>query len=516
MKPATLFTVLILLLNLTVQATEVKLDSKVNEVTVYHSGALVNRSATLKLPAGVTELVLENVSSKLLLSTIKINNKEITILNKSIVKKLTKEELNQLLDRKDVLHNQLALLELKYKEPAFVKDVPELEKMLAYYSSKIMEIKSDIRDVEKRLEESKKLEQIQLDNDNAAILKILVSLEKELDGSLGIQYLVGGIGWSPGYEIVVNELAENKIEVKYLARVMSQTGENWTDVKVKLSSSFPLDSPTELPKPDEPWTLSGKRQSYAYNPDNNELQQQQSVKSKGQQTEDIAQLQGVVYEEINIPSYLKLRTLKGLYSIKSNSTVFSFPILSVDLPATFYYYAFPAADPEAYLVAQVTGWDTIGFVDGIANVTFKNNEIGKSSIRFSEFTDTLLLPVGKDNSVFVSRKEIANQTFTKESNASKKVKDKIAFEYELRNNTPSPVELRLLDQVPISQTKSTEVDIEKLSGGNFNEELGEVTWQLTLEPGKTIKKELVFEIDSDARFYSAERKKFRAISAPKF
>ena len=266
MKSKTLVLFFLVLLNLSIKADEVKLDSKVNEVTIYHSGALVNRTATVKLSSGVSELVIENVSSKLLLSTLKINNKEITILNKSIVKKLTKEELNQLLDSKDALQNQLALLELKYKEPTFVKEVPDLEKMLEYYSSKILEIKRDLRDVEKRLDESKKLEQIQLENDNAAILKILVSLEKDMNTSLSIQYLVGGIGWSPGYEIIVNDLAENKIEVKYLARVMSQTGENWTDIKVKLSSSFPLDSPTELPKPAEPWTLSGGQRSYYNEP----------------------------------------------------------------------------------------------------------------------------------------------------------------------------------------------------------------------------------------------------------
>ena len=294
---------------------------------------------------------------------------------------------------------------------------------------------------------------------------------------------------------------------------MSQTGEDWDFVNINLSSAFPLESPTNLPRAKTPWVLEGS--SYNYNV-------QSTSDQKGQQFEEqqqVDKLEGVQYHDITIPSFLKLRTLKEKYSIKSNSTVFTFPIKTVNLPTEFYYYGFPSLDPEVYLVAQVTGWDSLGFVDGIANITFSGNDVGKSVIKFSESKDTLLLPVGKDNSVFLKRSEIADQKFFKVTSIGKKRVTTLAYKFELKNNNPFPIQFELIDQIPISQTKSAEVEVEKTSNGNLNKETGEINWQFDLKSGQTTDKELIFKIEMDAnyRYYKGQaKKKYRTISAPAF
>ncbi|CAG0949641.1 MAG: DUF4140 domain-containing protein [Bacteroidetes bacterium] len=115
-------------------ASETEISTKVESVTIYHSGALVARTGTIELKTGINELVFKNISSKIILNSIKVNNKEVTILNKSIIKKLTKEEFNQLLDKKESLNKQMALIETKYGESGFVAKVEDLEKMTAFYS----------------------------------------------------------------------------------------------------------------------------------------------------------------------------------------------------------------------------------------------------------------------------------------------------------------------------------------------------------------------------------------------
>lgn len=493
-------------------AIETDMNTKVESVTIYHSGALVNRTGTTELKPGVNELVFKNLSSKMVLNSLKVSNKEVTVLNKSIIRKLTKEEFKQLLDKKEALNKQMTLIEAKYSEEGFVSKVEDLEKMTAFYSEKILQIKKDLREIEKKIEEAKKLENIELKNENAAILKMIVSVDGQLKEPFKIQYVCGGIGWSPAYEIVVNSSAEKTIEVKYLAKAMSQTGEDWNDVTINLSSSFPLDSPTDLPRPKTPWVLTGG--SFDYN-----SYAQQQFQQNASQMQEIDRLEGVEYSTINIPSFLKLRTLKTRYSLKSNSTVFTFPIQTVKLPAEFYYYGFPSIDPEVYLVAQVTGWDTLGFVDGIANITYNGNDIGKSVIKFSESKDTLLLPVGKDNSVYLKRSEIADQKYFKVRSIGKKRETTHAYRFELKNNNSFPIQFELVDQVPISQTKSAEVEIEKTSNAAMNNETGELTWNLYLEPGQKADKELIFTIEMDAnyRYHSGgAKKKYRAVSAPAF
>ena len=392
-------------------SAEVDMNTKVESVTIYHSGALVKRTGTDDLESGIHQLVFRNVSSKIVLSSLKISNKEITILNRSLIRKLTTEEFSQLLDKKDALIKQISLIESKYDETGFVSKVEDLEKMIAFYSEKILQVKRDLREVDNKIEEAKKLEKIELNNENAAILKLIVSIDVKLKTPFRMQYVCGGIGWSPAYEISVESSSDNSINVKFLAKVMSQTGEDWEDIVLNLSSSFPLESPTQLPKPASPWVLKGT--SF-----NSQLQNQ--AIGQGSKQQQIDKLVGVEYQEIRITSFLKLRTLKGKYSLKSNSTVFTFPIKTVNLPANFYYYGFPSLDPETYLVAEVTGWDTLGFVDGVANITYSGNDVGRSVIKFSEYKDTLLLPVGKDNSVFLKRSEMADKKYFKITRTKKK------------------------------------------------------------------------------------------------
>ena len=490
-------------------ANQFEINTSVKDVTVYHSGALVKRVSNNRLTPGLNELLIKNISSKIVLSSLKVSNKEITILNKSIIRKLTNEEFNQLLDRKDALNKQMNLIEAKYEEVGFISKIEDLEKMTAFYSKKILETKKDLREIERKIESAKKLESIELKNENAAILKLRISVNGNLAQPFKIQYVCGGIGWSPAYDITVESPDDKKIEIKYLAKTMSQTGEDWDNVTVRLSSSFPLESPNDLPKPDYPWVLKGRSFSY-----NTRLQERNSQDDK-----EIKKLEDVEYENVIISSILKTRVLKGKYSIKSNSTVFTFPIQTFELPTSFNYYSFPAMDDDVYLVANISGWDTLGFIDGIANISFRGNEVGKSVVKFSESKDTLILPVGKDNSIFLNHSEIADKKYFNINNSGKKRKTTLAYQFELKNNNNFPVSFELVDQVPISQTKLAKVNIENTSNGNLNQQTGEVNWIIELQPGETQIKKLLFtiEMDSSYNFRKKRRRKSKGRQGlPKF
>jgi hypothetical protein len=169
-------------------------------------------------------------------------------------------------------------------------------------------------------------------------------------------------------------------------------------------------------------------------------------------------------------------------------------------------------------VAEITGWDTLNFIDGVANISFEGNDVGKSVIRFSESIDTLVLPIGKDNSVYMKRTEIADQKYFKITTIGKKQKSTLAYRFELKNNNPFPIKFELLDQVPISQTKSAEVELGNISGANLVKETGELTWVLDLTPGQTIDKELLFTVTMESGFsyYRNSHKKFRNMSVPAY
>jgi hypothetical protein len=82
------------------------------------------------------------------------------------------------------------------------------------------------------------------------------------------------------------------------------------------------------------------------------------------------------------------------------------------------------------------------------------------------------------------------------------------------------VQFELADQVPISQTRLAEVDIEKTSDGSLDKGSGEVSWQLTLNPKQAEEKELIFtiEMDSEYKYYNSGSRtmKWRRVSCPSF
>jgi hypothetical protein len=307
--------------------------------------------------------------------------------------------------------------------------------------------------------------------------------------------------------------------MKYMAKMMNQTGEDWTEVALQLSSASPIGEPIVLPRPNNPWVLDNKRAAKsAMNYENAGVQG--VYQSSWGVEDDIEKLKGVNYENISVPSFLKARELQGRYSIPSNGTIFTLPILSQNISADFYYYGYPSLDPEVFLVAELSGWSSLGLIDGVADISYGGNEIGRSLIRWSEVQDTLMLPIGLDNSVFMERAEMADQKYFKETWSSRKRKSTLAFEFTIKNNNPFPIDFQLYDQIPLSQTRSADVDIETLSKGKLDDSSGEVLWEINLAQNESSVKQLIYTIDMDAG-YSYSRsgygsKAFRTISCPSF
>jgi len=489
------------------------LEAKAQTVTVYHNGALVSRSASVNLQAGSHDLQIKGISSQALLKSLKFEDPDVTVLSKSLVSKLSAEGVEQLQDQKDALEAQLTMLESKYQEEGFVQEVGELERMLQFYGHKIQEIKRSLRNNAREIKKAEELAAIEMDHENAAILNLTLSVSTPISGALRFSYVVGGVGWSPAYEISVENSAQEKIDLKYVAKVMNQTGENWKQVKVLLSSESPVGEPIVLPQPSNPWVIGNQRAK-----DNAGVQ---GVYNSQWGTEaEISQLKGVRYEQISVPSFLDARVLEGKFNIPSNGTVLTFAILRKELAANYYYYGYPSLDPEVYLVAEITGWETLGLVDGMADIIYSGNEVGRSLILWSEVEDRMVLPIGRDNSVYMNRSEIADEKYFQERLIGKKRKNTMAYQLVVKNNNSFQINFKLMEQVPLSQTKSAEVEMEETSGAAYDSSTGDISWNLSLSPSQSETKRLIYTIDLDGRYTSmgsgSRQQKYRTMSAPSF
>ena len=131
----------------------------------------------------------------------------------------------------------------------------------------------------------------------------------------------------------------------------------------------------------------------------------------------------------------------------------------------------------------------------------------------------MLLSVGKDNSIYFKRAEIENKKYAKEVTFGKKKKIIFAYEFQLKNNNQHDVVIEFFEQVPISQTKTTNVILEQLSEGIYNDEQGEISWKIDLSPGKIVKKQLIYTVEYEGGSFSFSKRKtqrFKTISSPSF
>ena len=66
-----------------------------------------------------------------------------------------------------------------------------------------------------------------------------VQLAAERGGQVRLSYQVSRAGWQPSYRAAL-DTAQSSIELERLAQVSQKTGEDWTDVKLRLSTGQPL------------------------------------------------------------------------------------------------------------------------------------------------------------------------------------------------------------------------------------------------------------------------------------
>ncbi|MCK8480644.1 DUF4139 domain-containing protein [Psychroserpens algicola] len=264
------FTLLLILIStISLAKTKNNTVTQLEDVTVYLSGAQINRTAEIKLPAGTSEFVFDKLSPNIQESSIQISGLEnATILSINyginyLLKQDTSEDVEtiqkQINTLNDLIQTERHLIS-GYEEESYlitqnralgttakVVNLEELKKFSSYYRTRITEIKSlihqsskaisgfnsDISDLEKQLRELNVTEKVQTGE-----IKIKLNTNRATDLNLNIKYNVYNAGWFPIYDIKADKINQ-PLELSYKAHVYQNTGNDWDDIKLTLSTSDP-------------------------------------------------------------------------------------------------------------------------------------------------------------------------------------------------------------------------------------------------------------------------------------
>jgi uncharacterized protein (TIGR02231 family) len=523
--------------------------SSLNEVTVYSQGAQLHHKASYTIKAGITEISIEGISAYIDPKSLQVKatgnvviiDSKYTLFypqpevktNEGIPAKIVKE-MAQLTDSLELLGFDLKEIQDEiaiYKAAQNIismngavrgsgkvnDSINLLKQTVEYYTNKMNEINKKLLALEKKKKEKEKVQQrIQIRYDNlqnyqnqtydtkkyAPIPRVVITLSasEAAAGKISFSYLVSQAGWVPLYDIR-SDSQTGKISLTYKAQVFQNSGIDWDNVKLNISTNNPYANKT---KPElNPWYID----YYAYrqrmeleeisirgarNIPQAAFNQGFLLDEKNKNLEDKAalgadQFTTVVHQLIAAEFKIDLP-----YSIKSNNEKNLVLIKNSDLNTTFKYYSVPKVDPGVYLVAQMTKLDELQLVPASANIFFDGSYIGETYLDPTSMDDTLNLSLGKDPNIVVKR------TLLKQKSKDKVVQDKrertFSYQIEVQNNKSSAIQLIIQDQVPM--TTNNDITIELLEK-DFARELpgnGILEWEYKLKPGENKKLDFSYKV----------------------
>lgn len=168
------------------------------------------------------------------------------------------------------------------------------------------------------------------------------------------------------------------------------------------------------------------------------------------------------------------------YTIPSDGQNHMVGVQEKELSSSYKYYCTPKLDLDAFLFAQVTGWEGLNLLAGPAYIYFEGTYVGESLLDLTGIGDTLDISLGRDQGVTVQRTK-RKDFCTKQVLGSKRV-ESVGWEIAVRNNKPQPVDLVITDQYPVPVRSEIEVKLDESSGAAVKEEKGFLTWKVTVEP----------------------------------
>ncbi len=498
---------------------------KLERVTIFADGAQVNRSLKTSLQAGEQTLTLEGLSPHLDVNSIELKGKgAFTILGVS--RRWMKADSAQLAQKQDellrrynqaqrsvkVLEIQLEALKSKAEllknncstlNRATQPSVETLKQLNTYYYNELVALNQKELDLTDQLASAHELAEkrkASLDSVQHVRPQRLSALEVKLDvpsattALFSLSYFVSQARWYPTYEMRATE-AQGPLQLTYQAHVEQSTLEDWKNCPVTLSSATPTRSNEapqlspywlSLPKPAPRKLASAKMDMNRRIAGVNLMAQYDNI-----ETEELAdsQLPVVVATEAKFGYEFALEHPLTLLSGKPATTT---TIGQFELPATYVYECSPKLDKHAFLMTDATGWTDLNLLEGEAKVFYENTYVGKTFLNPAAESDTLHVSLGRDQGIQITRNLQKNNSRRRLlSNSQVQAKD---WEIKIKNTRREAVELKVFDQVPVSQDADIEVSVKDCSKGRLDEATGLVSWTLHLQPDETRTLRLCYEV----------------------
>jgi len=503
-------------------AKDVKVaPSRIAAVTVYPNSALVTREVEVPEGAGTLELTVTPLPPTVVNSslysegttgirvlTTRFRSRPVLEDTRADVRKL-QDELKQLQLARDKLEAEIRAVQSngqttsKLEGFMGVTTVQATEKGVLNSEAAIA-LAKHIR--ESRLETARELvtlqQQVQVNQERAEFAQrrlseltsgtirterdavLVVEKNNAAAGKVRLHYLVDTVSWRPQYKFRAGKTAREAVQVEYLAAVTQHTGEDWSSVKLTLSTAEPTlnSAPPELQTLEV--TVAPKAGApVARLPDTMELEEAvKSLRSKAQKNFNEKKRSSGVglvntaaaheqsWELFNPEAALKrgclLAAREGAtvtyhlgtrLSVPSRNTEQVLEVARLELAPDYYYKAVPILTTHVYRQADLINKSEHVLLPGEATMYIGTDFVGRMDLPLVAIGEEFTAGFGVDPQLQVEREMLDKQKSQQGGNQVLK------YEYRILVSSykSKPVKVQVWDRLPKTEQETVNVTVLK-------------------------------------------------------
>jgi len=520
-------------------------QSAIIAVTVYTDRAIVTRTAALDLAAtGTAEVTFENLPATLLDQSLQVSGRgaaQVTILdvtaraayvdftpNERV--KAIEDALRALAKQRRVLDDRGAVLKSQdgslgkletaatsapHKDTAPRLTIEESAKLLVFLEEQRGKLTAERQSLDTQLEDlAAKVDAAQRTLNELrgaggrATKTVTVRLDATTAGklNLALSYTVPGASWTPSYDARVNS-NEKTIALAYHGLVRQNTGEDWKNVALTLSTARPSlgGAAPEV----RPWALDvfvprPEPMPIAFGTSAREMRMKTAaapasfgavtlgaVADSPPPPKEASFAQATLDQAATSASF----KISAPSSVPSDNSPQKIPVTTAALAANPEYLTTPKLQPAAFLTAKVVNTSEFPLLAGALNAFLDGTFVATSALRTVMPEEKFDLALGADEGISVKHKRV--KRFAEDTGLTNSGK-RVTYEYLLtiQNNKQIAARVIVTDQIPVSRhekivVKQLAPEVREMKPTAE----GALKWTLDLKPAEKRELTVKFSID---------------------
>jgi uncharacterized protein (TIGR02231 family) len=332
-----------------------------------------------------------------------------------------------------------------------------------------------------------------------AFVEVTVDLEAQAatEAEIDLSYHVSGASWRSLYDLMLDG---ERLNVSYLAEVTQQTGEDWPEVALVLSTAragqsqtLPELSPWYIGRPPPPRPPVGARPMSAMGgaavssgpdgpeggPGGDPQDRSRAMAARGQRRPRAASMLAAEQAESESGAGLTYTVARPL-AVPGDGGPHKTLVARFDADAVLDYLTVPVLAPEAYLRATVTN-GTLLLLPGRARIFHGAQFVGETQLDTVAPGEEFEVQLGVDDQIKVERK-LRRRSTSKALLGGTRTID-IGYEITVENHRDRAATVSVHDHIPVSTDGDVKVRARETSPPPAEtDDLGELTWNLVLAP----------------------------------